>query len=45
MDKQLELKICSLYKEGITCKNICTICHCSTNTISKIIDKYNIPRR
>ena len=37
--------ICKLYKEGIKNSDICKQCHCSTNTISKIIDKYNIPRR
>lgn len=38
-----ELKIVELYKKGITQKQICK--ECSTNTISDIIDKYNIPRK
>lgn len=40
-----ELLICELYKNGIKNSEICKECHCSTNTISKVIDKYNIPRR
>lgn len=40
MDKELELKICELYKNGAKSKDICKECHCSTNTLSKIIDKY-----
>lgn len=40
-----ELKICELYKNGVKNADICKECHCSTNTISKIIDKYGIPRR
>ena len=45
MDENKENLICKLYKEGIKNSDICKQCHCSTNTISKIIDKYNIPRR
>lgn len=40
-----ELKIIELYKNGVTSKEICKQCKCSTNTISKLLDKYNIPRR
>ena len=40
-----ELKIVELYKQGIAQKQICKECKCSTNTISDVIDKYNIPRR
>jgi hypothetical protein len=40
-----ELKICELYKNGVKSSDICKECHCSTNTISKILDKYNIPKR
>ena len=40
-----ELKIVELYKQGISQKQICKECKCSTNTISDVIDKYNIPRR
>lgn len=45
MEKEKELQICKLYKNGVKNSDICKECHCSTNTISKIIDKYNIPRR
>ena len=45
MEKEKELQICELYKNGVKNSDICKECHCSTNTISKIIDKYNIPRR
>ena len=45
MDIEVELKICELYKNGAKSKDICKECHCSTNTLSKIIDKYQIPRR
>ena len=45
MEKEKELKICELYKKGVKNSDICKECHCSTNTISKIIDKHNIPRR
>jgi intein/homing endonuclease len=37
--------ICELYQNGVKNADICKQCHCSTNTISKVIDKYNIPRR
>lgn len=40
-----EIKIAELYKEGVSQKQICKLCNCSTNTISKVIDKFNIPRR
>lgn len=40
-----ELEIAELYKQGVSLKEICAKHHCSTNTISKIIDKFNIPRR
>ena len=40
-----ELKIVELYKQGMAQKQICKECKCSTNTISDVIDKYNIPRR
>lgn len=40
-----EQQICELYLQGIKNSDICKQCKCSTNTISKIIDKYNIPRR
>lgn len=40
-----ELKIIELYKEGATSKQICKECRCSTNTISKLLVKYNIPKR
>ena len=45
MEQEKELKICELYKNGVKNSDICKECHCSTNTISKIIDKYQIPRR
>lgn len=44
-EKDRELKIVELYKSGVTSKQICKECRCSTNTISKILDKYNIPKR
>lgn len=40
-----ELKIVELYKSGVTSKQICKECRCSTNTISKILDKYGVPKR
>ena len=40
-----ELEIAELYKQGVSLKEICAKHHCSTNTISKIVDKFNIPRR
>lgn len=40
-----EVKICELYKNGVTNAQIAKECKCSTNTISKILDKYNIPKR
>lgn len=43
--EEKELKICELYKSGMKTSDICKECHCSTNTIGKIIDKYGIPRR
>ena len=36
-----ELKIVELYKQGITQKQICKECKCSTNTISDVIDIIN----
>jgi len=45
MDKQTELKICELYKNGVKTKDIYSECHCSSNTVSKILDKYGIPKR
>jgi hypothetical protein len=45
MDKETELKICKLYKEGVKTKDIYSECHCSSNTVSKILDKYGIPKR
>ena len=44
MDKR-KIKIANLYKQGVTVKEICTQCKCSTNTISKILDEFNIPKR
>lgn len=44
-DLKRELKIKELYEKGVTQKEICKECKCSTNTIGKILDKYNIPRR
>lgn len=43
--EEKELKIITLYQQGITVKEICKTCHCSTNTISKVLDKNNIPKR
>lgn len=40
-----ELKICELYKNGVKSSEICKECHCSTNTISKILKKYGISQR
>lgn len=40
-----ELKIKEMYEQGASLKEICKQNHCSTNTISKILDKYNVPRR
>lgn len=40
-----ELKIIELYQNGITVSEICKQCKCSTNTISKLLDKYNVPKR
>lgn len=34
-----------LYVKGETLTNITKTCHCSTNTVSAIVDKYNIPKR
>ena len=44
MDKR-KIKIANLYKQGVTVKEICAQCKCSTNTISKILDEFNIPKR
>lgn len=43
MDK--ETKICEMYKNGKKVKEIIEECRCSTNTIQKVIKKYNIPKR
>lgn len=40
-----EEKICELYKKGVKSSEICKECHCSTNTISKILEKHGIPKR
>ena len=40
-----KLKIVELYKQGISTKQICAECKCSTNTISKVLDEFNIPKR
>lgn len=44
-NNERELKIIEMYKEGILSKDICKKCRCSTNTISKLLVKYNIPKR
>ena len=44
MDKR-KIKIANLYKQGVTVKEICAQCKCSTNTISKILDEFNIPKK
>lgn len=38
-------EIAELYKQGVSLKEICTKCRCSTNTISKILDEFNIQKR
>lgn len=38
-------KIVEMYKSGSTVKDICTICKCSTNTITKVLAEFNIPQR
>lgn len=40
-----ELELVESYKRGSKTSSIAKEFHCSTNTISKIIDKYKIPRR
>lgn len=45
MNKENEELICFLYKKGIKSSEICKQCKCSTNSISKVIDKYGIPKR
>ena len=40
-----EKLICELYQQGVKNADICKQCHCSTNTISKVIDANGIPRR
>lgn len=45
MNIQKELKIKAMYVQGVSVKQICKECTCSTNTISKVLDKYNIPKR
>lgn len=42
LDKQ---KICTLYKGGVKVSTIAKECTCSTNTISAVLDEYNIPKR
>ena len=44
-EQEKEQLICELYQKGVKNADICKECHCSTNTISKVIDKYEIPRR
>ena len=44
MDER-KIEITELYKQGVSLKEICAKCHCSTNTISKVIDEFNIPKR
>lgn len=40
-----EDKICELYKKGVTNIKIAKECKCSTNTISKVLDRHGIPKR
>ena len=40
-----ELKICEMYEQGKKVSEITKECKCSTNTISKVIEKYGIPKR
>ena len=42
---QRKIEIAELYKQGISVKEICAKCKCSTNTISKVLDEFNIPKR
>lgn len=45
MNTDKESLIVEAYKKGTKVSEICKEFHCSTNTLSKIIDKYNIPKR
>lgn len=45
MDNEKELLIKSLYEQGINIKSIKEQTHCSNDTINKIRDKYNLPKR
>lgn len=45
MDIEKESLIVQAYRGGTIVSEMCKIFHCSTNTISKIVDKYNIPKR
>lgn len=45
MDYCRKLEIAELYRQGVSSKEICAKCHCSTNTISKVVDEFNIPKR
>lgn len=44
MEKR-KIEIVNLYKQGVSVKEICAKCKCSTNTISKVLDEFNIPKR
>lgn len=43
MEKR-KIEIVNLYKQGVSVKEICAKCKCSTNTISKVLDEFNIPK-
>ena len=43
--EQRKIEIARLYRQGVSSKEICAKCKCSTNTISKVLDEFNIPRR
>lgn len=45
MNTETELLLIKGYQNGIKTAILAKEYHCSTNTISKIVDKYNIPRR
>lgn len=34
-----------MYKQGVSVKEICAKCKCSTNTVSKVLNEFNIPKR
>lgn len=44
MEKR-KIKIANLYKQGVSVKEICAKCKCSTNTVSKVLNEFNIPKR